>query len=419
MKVLWFSNTSANADEYLNVELRGTGGWLKSLDLALQNYVELHIAFNYQNDKAFKYKETFYHPIMNNQNLFKKIYNKYTRFVSDKQDLSKYLKIIDTVKPDIIHIHGTENAFACIILHTSIPVVVSIQGNITVYLHKFFSGFESKYLYITNRKVTSLKALFFPEAFVTGYQRLIKMHKREERNLKFVKYIIGRTLWDKRITRIMAPESIYYQGDEILRGAFYQYHWEPHFSDKLIIHTTNSNIFYKGFETLCEALNLLNKIGFNCEWRIAGINPEDLIVKLTKKKLKKEFPQQGLVLLGSINENSLINYLLESDLYVMASHIENSPNNLCEAMMLGMPCISTFAGGVGTLIKDDENGLLIQDGDPWAMAGAILEFANNEVKAIQFGRNARTIAMQRHDKNRIIEALLQTYSGIISDKNNS
>ena len=29
MRVLWFANTPANAIEYFNKELKGTGGWLK------------------------------------------------------------------------------------------------------------------------------------------------------------------------------------------------------------------------------------------------------------------------------------------------------------------------------------------------------------------------------------------------------
>lgn len=412
MKVLWFSNTPANADEYFNTELKDSGGWLKALDKSLQDHLELHIAFYHRQDKTFKYKKTFYHSIKTNQNLVRKIINRFLKYVPDKEDLSKYLEIIEKIKPDIIHIHGTENAFTCIIPKTNIPVVVSIQGNVTVYLHKYCTGFESQYLQIANRKVNSLKKIFFPEAFSISFKLMKKMQKIEERNLILIKNIIGRTSWDQRITRILAPDSIYYHGDEILRDLFYQYQWTPHLGGKCFLHTTNGNYFYKGFETLCYALNELNKINFDCEWRVAGINSDDLIVKLTKKKLKDKFPQKGLILLGNINENSLISKLMESDMYVMTSHIENSPNNLCEAMMLGMPCISTYAGGVGSLIKDGEAGILIQDGDPWAMAGAVLEMANNKEKAIQLGKNARKVALKRHDKNRIVDDLIKVYEKI-------
>ena len=414
MKVLWFSNTPANADEYFNNELKDTGGWLKALDQTLQNHVELHIAFYKKYYETFKYKETYYHPIKTNQSLFRKVLNRLICHETDKKDLSKYFDIINLVKPDIIHIHGTEAPFACIIPHTNIPVVVSIQGNITVILHKYFSGLEKRYLHITNRKAISLKDLFFPATFSLNYKWYVKMQKREEKNLKLTKNILGRTDWDRRITRILAPGSNYFHEDRVLRDSFYQHQWMPHFRDKILIHTTISNNFYKGFETLCQALTELKNIGVNCEWRVAGIDADDLIVKVTKKKLKKKYPQKGLVLMGSINENALIENLLRSDIYVMTSHIENNANNLCEAMILGMPCISTFVGGIGSLIKDGEEGILIQSGDPWAMAGAIIELVNNKERAIKFGKNARKIALERHDKNRIINDLLKVYDNVIN-----
>ena len=46
MKVLWFSNTSASGDEVLK-EGNTRGGWLRSLDKALRDKVQLSIAFYY------------------------------------------------------------------------------------------------------------------------------------------------------------------------------------------------------------------------------------------------------------------------------------------------------------------------------------------------------------------------------------
>lgn len=97
----------------------------------------------------------------------------------------------------------------------------------------------------------------------------------------------------------------------------------------------------------------------------------------------------------------------------MASHIENSPNNLSEAMILGMPCIATFAGGTGSLLIDGYEGILIQDGDPWAMAGAVMEMKENFERAIVVADKARTRALNRHDKNRIINDLIDIYKKIL------
>jgi len=413
MKILWFSNTPANGDEYFNRKLAGTGGWMKSLDKALHHKVELHIAFYHNQDiESFSYENTRYYTIPKYKNLFGKIKERALNEVIDTEHLPIYLDLIDKIKPDVIHIHGTENPFGCIIQQTDIPVIVSIQGNITVYLHKYCSGIESEYLKLKNINVSDIKTMFLPHSFDKSRNKFIKMQRREEKNLKHCRYIMGRTDWDRRISRILAPKRHYFHIDEILRGNFYHAKWTPKDRQKIILHTTNSNNFYKGFETICLTLHELDKLGIDCEWRVAGINKNDLIVKVVKRKIKNKFSQKNLKLIGRLTENDLIEKLLEADIYVMPSHIENSPNNLCEAMILGMPCIATFAGGTGSLLRDGHEGILVQDGDPWALAGAVLELKEDLKEAVFFGKNARKRALIRHDKGKIVHNLIEIYQSV-------
>jgi len=417
MKVLWFSNTAANADEYFNNQLKGTGGWLKALDQELQKHVSLHVAFYHKSDSSFNYQNTRYYPLLIKRRPWKKVLRKLGfSFVVNDEDLQQYLDIIYKVKPDVIHIHGTENPFGCIVPHTKVPVVVSIQGNITVYFHKFLSGFEKKYLFKCKVHLMQFASVLPSTMFFTEYNTFKKMALIERINLSKVRYIIGRTDWDRRITRVLAPQCKYFHNDEILRNSFYNAEWRmPDNSETFVIHTTNGNALYKGFETLCHSLKLLNDYGLKCEWRVAGISQSDLIYYLTKEKLNRDFPQHGLILMGNLSEYELVKSLLNSNVYVMPSHIENSPNNLCEAMILGMPCISTFVGGSGSLIQDKMNGLLVQSGDPWAIAGAIIEIAENNINANRLGENARLTALKKHNKEVIVRDLLEVYNQVLAD----
>jgi glycosyltransferase involved in cell wall biosynthesis len=417
LKVLWFSNTPALGDEFLSTGTAG-GGWLNSLNSELQEHVELHMIFYYARyAERFYYRKTHYYPLCKKNwklNVIKDLM--FNTFI-DEQEKYKYLSLIKEIEPDIIHIHGTENPFACIIGEVKIPIVVSMQGNITVILKKYCSGIEKKYLPLNNFNVKNIKSLLLSKSFKNDFKLFEKMQDREERNMKKYINIIGRTDWDRRITSILSPNRRYYHNDEILRDNFYTEKWSNSVkTDKFIIHTTSRNSVYKGFETICETLYELHKANIkNIEWRVAGISESDLIVKVVKKKLKNRYPQSGLVLIGNINETQLIEKLKEAHLYIMSSHIENSPNGLCEAMILGMPCIATNAGGTASLLKDGEDGILIQDGDPWSMAGAILELFNDPEKAQGYGRNAREKALIRHNKNKIVKDLLEIYKTIISN----
>lgn len=419
MKVLWFSNTPARGDEYLHIKDTG-GGWMKALDGELQNQVDLHVAFHYPKPiNKFQYGKTKYYPITLKNWRLQLFYDNFTNRIYDREFEGVYLALVNEVKPDIIHIHGTENPFGCIIGKVKIPVVVSIQGNMTVYTKKFLSGIDAKYLRVKNIDTSkSIVNLLLSKSFSDTYKVFKRSAKIESRNLSDCKYIIGRTDWDRRITSILSPKSRYFHGDEMLRASFYENKWSSskhHPDDQIIIHTTSGNSPYKGFESICSSLTLLIKLGYNIEWRVAGVKEKDLIVKIVKKKLNDQFPGNSLILLGDLDENQIVKKLLEADMYVMPSHIENSPNSLCEAMILGMPCIATFAGGTGSLLKDGEEGILIQEGDPWALSGAILELAKNREKACKYGLKARIKALQRHNKEKIIMELLIVYNNIVTE----
>ncbi len=417
MKVLWFANTPCNADEYFNTELKGTGGWLKALDIEMQEKVDLHIAFySNQNLEPFVYKKTTYYPIYVRKNLVGRIWNRLVNTVVLKEHLNLYKQIVNKVNPDIIHIHGTENPFGYIANETDIPVVISIQGNMTVYYHKYLTGLEKKYLKVTNFSFKNLLGIF--DNYRNNYRAFFKMMYREQEILRNSKHIIGRTDWDYYITRVLASNSKYYHCDEILRDCFYKNagKWKPHRREKQIVLTVTGSSFYKGIETVCQALFELQSIGVDVELRVAGISRSDLIVKVVKKKLGRKYPQKGIIYLGKINEIRIVEHLIESDIYVMSSHIENSPNNLCEAMIIGIPCVATHAGGTGTLLIDKIDGLLLQDGDPWAMAGAIMEILQKTELAKQYSINARNKTLKRHNKINISVNLLHIYKEIIMSR---
>ena len=414
MKVLWFSNSPAAAYEQT---IKGTGGWMATLDKAMQVKVELHVAYFYPYKQSpFKSGATTYHPIYTG-NILMSALKRRVGLDTGRSFLNDCLQVIEQVKPDIIHIHGSENTFIEVAKYTDTPLALSIQGNLSVCAHKFLCGFHGEFLNAKRGELTLKSLLLGRRSYKDGKKDLERGALREQKYMPYVRHIIGRTDWDYRISRILAPESHYYVGNEILRDLFYERVWNNCYnSGKLILHTTNGDNYYKGFETLCHCLHLLNGLGIDVEWRVAGVSPESKINQITKRYLKGCYPEKGLVLMGSLGQDQLVDSLLSSHLYVMPSHIENSPNNLCEAMMLGLPCIATHAGGTASILRNGEEGLIIQDGDPWVMAGAIMELVSQPKQMVQFGQKARATAMKRHDRSKIVEQLIDTYHLIIREE---
>ena len=118
--------------------------------------------------------------------------------------------------------------------------------------------------------------------------------------------------------------------------------------------------------------------------------------------------------MGRLEDSELLKVMLKSSLFVHPSHIENSPNSVCEAMLLGMPIIATYTGGTSSLIENNKEGLLVQDGDSYSLAGSILELAGNRELAENLGANAKKRSFARHDPLKISENVIKIYYEILS-----
>jgi glycosyltransferase involved in cell wall biosynthesis len=413
MKVLWFTNTPSLADTHLGEKVIG-GGWIKSLEENVTKFAKVKLGIVFYSDKKidyFKNGDTSYFPVFANMNSpFQRLYRRILAKLKPSSDIIIFKKIIEEYQPDIIHIHGTEGPFGLLQgqLPFAPPIVISIQGNMIACQNKYFSGIPKQKIELTT---SYLEKILFKD-ISSGFRICKNRAERESRILKKSRNIIGRTDWDRRITDALAPGRIYFNNNEILRSNFYKYNWDKKLNSPIRIVTTTGSSLYKGFETILQAALLLDNLGFQYKWNIIGLGRDDRIIDVILRALSIPL-SENIIFKGRLEEQQLINVLLDSHIYIMPSHIENSPNNLCEAMILGLPCIATFAGGTGSLLNNGEDGLLIQDGDPWSLAGSVLELANDFEKARSYGKNARKKGLHRHDPERIIKGLMLIYNKLI------
>ena len=486
MKVLWVTNTPCSSIER-NGDRAISGGWLSSLEKAVRDDIELEIAFlsSEQRQEEFLYEGVKYHSIApySSGNYFifrlKRLFMPWSR--QDALILERLEHIIKDVRPDIIHIHGTEKCFGLIYgrmngadgcIETGgarIPVAISIQGIMALCQMKYFAGISRHDV----RKYESLGCRLKKQSAIRMYGQIRHQAHNEAEMLMDIRYIIGRTAWDKDYTGKMNPDRIYFTVGEIMRTPFYGaddnipgtdrrnssgqgkisveirdraqlkkasegndgradvcrdmenvpyadretgdrvYTCRKAWDRPIRIATTISDGIYKGYELLLEVAARLRAKGVGYIWTVIGYGADNEAVSVSEKSTGLNSSELGIRLAGRLDAEEIVRELSGADIYCQVSHIENSPNSLCEAMLLGLPSVATEVGGTSSLIDSGRTGILVSDTAPDGFADAIISLASDRAAAACMGHAARQAALARHDPAKVKRQLLDTYKEII------
>lgn len=388
------------------------GGWIESVidELSKKKDFSLGYAYVDNNIKKTEHQQVTYYSLSPAKRCL--IRDISVLFGGNYQEIEKtYWKsyidqmqnVINDFHPDIIHIWGSEREFGLIAKECDIPVILHIQGIMNPYLNAFMpSGVSWEDLY---RNINPIKGI---HARLKHYAWLRHCY-REREIIKSIKYYLGRTEWDKRVTHILNPTAEYYYCSEILRSVFYE-EGVRNIPATLEIVTTISSPLYKGFDLVLKTAQIMKEVmNLDFNWKVFGnINPS-----YTEHKVGISCKDVNVSLMGVADANQLKNEILNCTVYFHPSYIDNSPNSICEAQILGSTVIACNVGGVSSLIKDDETGYLIPANDPYQAAFLIKTLFNDECQNKNIGKKAHKIASQRHNKNSIIKDLTDIYRKII------
>lgn len=418
MRILWFTNTPALGKEKLSTDNYG-GGWMESLQEEFEKIDQIQLGISFLWDESidpFSLRNTNYYPIHNktSDNPLGRWINRLKHKLPDTSNIIGQMdRIISEFKPDLIHVWGTENPFGLISEKTTVPVLVWIQGVISVCILKYHIAITQNELYKYSNKKNLLKGYGIPHE----YFNFKKLENQEHKVFGCNQYFAGRTLWDRRIKQIFAPQATYYHCDELLRKIFYNHLWKFTKTEEYTFVSVLSPQTFKGFETIIEICLLLIKTKqMKFRWKIIGTNFNDEIIKVLQKKYRIDYNKINVTFLGRLNAVDLISELLSSQIFIHPSHMENSPNSICEAMLIGMPIIATCVGGIPGILENEKEGILIHDEDAYAMSGAIIELVKDEKRQRFLSENARKRALKRHDPKSIMTDIINIYQNIIQGK---
>ena len=341
---------------------------------------------------------------------------------TSKKQIAACRQAITDFAPDLIHIHGTEYPYGLSYIRANgaSNVVVSIQGLISV-ISRYALG------QISPSEMKKYRTLY--DLFRSPILQLpLKMQKQGQYEFEYINSvndIIGRTEWDRSHIWAINRKCNYHFCNEILRPTFYDesIRWNIQKCEKHSIFVTQAYRPIKGIHKLLEALPLVTREFPDAKVYIAGKNflyrndlksilKFDAYANYIFKLIRKNRICDKVLFTGPLNENQIAERYASSHIFVCPSAIENSPNSLGEAQIIGTPSIASYVGGVPNMIEHKRTGLLYRFEEHEMLAYYICQIFKSDDLALKLSTEGKIEASKRHNPITNAEQTYKIYQEI-------
>lgn len=437
MRVLWVCNRCLPVvAAHLNMDAGNKEGWLAGLSerILAEKNDELTLGVCFPTGKemadwkgeyevtAYGFYEDAAHP------------EKY-----DERLEIRMQEIVDDFKPDMVHIFGTEFPHTLAMVkafHNPAKTLIGIQGLCFVYADAYLEGLPDEVI-----KRSTLRDILKKDSILDQQKKFYRRGSYEQKALALTGNVTGRTDWDRHYTKECNSKVNYYFMNETLRSNFYEDCWNYKACEKHSVFVSQGDYPIKGLHFLLRAMKDVLEEYPDTKVYVAGncITGDDSFKKKMKiasygkylrELIEKNNLHENIVFLGNLNAAQMKERYLLSNVFVSPSTMENSPNSVGEAMILGVPVISSRVGGVHNLLEEGKEGILYEAQNVQALSNAIikvfdayeyedaavmrpLRVKEEEITEVRsYSGNARAHALRTHNPDTNYHRLLEIYEDI-------
>jgi glycosyltransferase involved in cell wall biosynthesis len=412
VKVLWFTNIPMpEAAAHLGLPKMLGGHWMWALlsELKERRELELGVVTVHPGVKTCRLSASGIEYYVIGQPRFQSF------FACSPEHIRSCVDIVNSFCPDVIHVHGSERFYGLIGARSLVqpPVLISIQGILRPYDTEFFGALGLRDLW----RAEKLKEVLTYRGLMWSYQKQRSGVVQEAEILGGATAVAGRTKWDEAWAQVLAPQARYFHIDEVLRPAFCESDWQPELCEEHSIIFTNTGAPRRGTEILLSALRILKPDFPKARLRLAGSSGRRFgrlsgYDRFVHDRIADLGLGDSVEWLGQLDSDAMAKALTRSHIFAICSSVENSPNSLCEAMSMGVPCVASYAGGIPSLMEDERTGLLFPKGDAAMLAANIRRLFNDRNLCVRLGTAAKLAARTRHAPERVVGQTMNAYRAL-------
>lgn len=268
------------------------------------------------------------------------------------------LRRVDAIAPDVVHAHGTERAYGLAALACSRPALLSLQGILNE-IHRDKPGW-----------------------------RWARLRALELECVRGLDCFVAKTPFARAFIERHHPGATIFDLENPVAPAHHAAEAKPGAGRRLVF--VGSLVPEKGLAELIDALAGVS----GATLRVIGTGEPAYAAELIARAAGLGVGDR-IRWLGQQPQAVVVAELAASDLLVLPSHMETSPNVVAEAMAAGLPALACAVGGVPAMVADGITGRLVPPRDAPALAAALAALLGDPDGLARMGAAARAEARRR------------------------
>lgn len=195
--------------------------------------------------------------------------------------------------------------------------------------------------------------------------------------------------------------------------------WQPWLNQKYVLFATRSLEPLRGFGEFLQSIPYIVRKYPNCRFVIVGKpdvccygnEPASGKTWMNTYLQKYNLPQHLITQIGYLQQDILLGLRLHAAINVYLTYDWVLSWAMLETMSLGCGIVASRTAPVLELIKDGENGRLVDIRDPVSIANGIIEALDNPDKFREFGKKARQTIVEQYDGDLMADQFLTLLRG--------
>lgn len=316
---------------------------------------------------------------------------------SSKKNIDNCKYVLQESNPDMVVLWGSESKLSYLFSElTTVPVLVYIQGLVTIIYRHYEDGIPAKFSTLIDRinriKRTSRINIYKEQSVL------------EQKILKRAQGVVVENDWCEDQCLSINPDLTIYRNKLPIREAAFNAKWDINNIERHSIFTNAGSYPIKGHHVLFQAIAQVKKVFPDVKVYVPGPKYLDNANKFSRKTgfinyiryiIEQNNLKENIIFTGFLGEEDLIKKIEKCNVYVMPSIVENHSASLIEAMVVGAPCVSSLVGGVGTLIDNKSDGIIYNYLDVESLAGNIIRVFKNDELAQKLSKGTSKIREER------------------------